>query len=639
MRGHLALRVLLAVGALLLVLRHVGQLEHDPLVRVPASDARAAWEHAGRIAAGELVGDEPFFSAPLPVWLLAGVRAAGGGIAAALLLHAALHLATAAVLARVGLRLAGRAGALAAAAAWLLAADPAFLALRLLPPASACLLASLAWERCLALRDAPTPRRAAGAGLVLGLGVLAQPALLLGVPLLAAWAGRVARRAAPGLAFAAAAALPLSASLAHNLAACGEPILVSAQAGLTFAHGNAPGADGTYHAVPGVSTDRLQQNHDARELLRDETGGSWAATSDAFRDRGLSFWAAEPGAALALLARKAWWFLSGWRYGDTYVPALEAEDGLLPLWWTAPLPSALLVFAGLAALALALRGGRAGLPELVLAGVPLLTVLLFFHSPRYRAPALPVLGTLAACALAQAARDASARGARLVLAGALLAGVAALALNAATGFDSLDPLRGPHALRLGHALGAEGRHDEALAQYARAAAHGEPAGLAAQGDLLRRLGRRTQALPLLEQAAQAAPQDVFAQRSLAVALAEDGQLARARAAFEAALAAAPGDAESWSGLGNVLLGQGDAAGALLRYERALALRPAYANAWANRCAALLRLQRVDEAAESAARAAELDPGLAARLAGPLRAAGASAEALQRLEELGRVAPR
>ncbi|MBM3986121.1 MAG: hypothetical protein FJ296_10625, partial [Planctomycetes bacterium] len=81
----MALRVLLAVAALLLLLRHAGQLENNPLVRVPASDARAAWEHAGRIAAGELVGDEPRFAASLSTWLLAGVRAAGGGIAAALL--------------------------------------------------------------------------------------------------------------------------------------------------------------------------------------------------------------------------------------------------------------------------------------------------------------------------------------------------------------------------------------------------------------------------------------------------------------------------------------------------------------------------------------------------------------------------
>jgi tetratricopeptide (TPR) repeat protein len=626
MRRHAALLALLAAAALALGLRLLDEQQHNPFARVPINDAAVYWSWAGDIARGQLVGHEPFFSAPLYPYLLGALRAAGGGLLAALLLQLALHLATAALLARIGACFGPRTGLLAAAL-YLLCADPAFHATRLLNDTLACLLVAATWERCLAFRDEPSPRRGALAGLLAGLAVLTQPTLLLGLPLLCAlpllctWSARLSRRAGTAAALLACALLPLGLSLAHNLAACGEPILVSAQGGVTFAVGNAPGADGTYLAIPGVSVDRAQQNQDARELVRAETDGSWKQTDAAFWRRGLVFWAQQPREAARLIARRLWWFLSGQHYGDIYTPALEAEQGLQRWAFTAPLPAPWLIFPGLVALLLALRARRAGLPELVLVLAPLLSVLVFFYSPRYRAPALPVLATFAAVALVGAFTER--RGARLALILALLAGPAATLLNGALGFDDTSARRGAHERLLGNALKSDGRPQEALAHYQRAIELGATEALPDAGDLLRRNGQPAEGLALLREAAARRPRDADAQRLLGNALAESGSFGPARAAFEAALAVQPADPRTLTGLGNVLLQQGDAAGALARQDRALALRPDYAFALANRSAALIALGRIEEAVDSGARAVDLDPSLAVHVLGMLQRGGAT----------------
>ena len=631
MRRHAALLALLAVAGVLLVLRLVGDLAHNPFARVPISDAQAYWTWAGDIAHGQLIGREPFFSAPLYPYVLGLLRALGGGMLAAGLLQILLHLATAALVAHVATRLRDKRTGLLAAALYLLADDPAFQTTRLLNDALACLLAAATWAACLRLRDAPTPRRAASTGLLFGLAVLTQPALLLGVPLLASWSWRVARSLAPAVALGVAALLPVAASTAHNLAACGEPILVSAQSGVTFAGGNAHGADGTFLPIPGVSRDRVRQNQDARELVRGETDGSWSATDRAFWRRGLQFWASEPAAAGRLILRRLWWFLTGRHYGDIYVPALEADAGLQPWAWSAPLPAAWLVLPGLVALLLAVGARRAGLPELLLAGAPLLAVLLFFYSPRYRGPALPLCAAYTALAITGWRTERGA--ARALLLGALIAAPVFTLLNGAVGFDGLDALRAGHERLLAQCLDKDGRPDDALVHFHRAAELGDIEALAGAGDLLRRLGRRDEALAVLREAAARAPDSADAQRSLAIALAESGATGPARAAFEASLSLAPNVPETLSGLGNVLLAQGDAAGALARYDKALALQPDYAHAWANRASALIALKRLDDAVDSTARAVALDPTLLDHVTAVLRHAGASDA------QLARIAPR
>src|SRR5258705_240643 len=135
------------------------------------------------------------------------------------------------------------------------------------------------------------------------------------VPVLPGARARAGRRArdrlrAPGRAafVAVVGVIAIAPATVHNWLACRELIAVSAQGGVTFFHGNAPGATGVYHAIPGISENRIQQNIDARTLVAAETDGSWGATSDHFFRKGVAYWRSDPAAALSLVARKLWYF-------------------------------------------------------------------------------------------------------------------------------------------------------------------------------------------------------------------------------------------------------------------------------------------------------------------------------------------
>jgi len=105
-RGHravaLGLLLGLAIASQALILAQ--QLADDPFARTPINDARVYWDWAGEIASGRLVGTTPFLSAPLYPYLLGILRALGGGLAAACVVQAALHVATVGLLYRVAER-------------------------------------------------------------------------------------------------------------------------------------------------------------------------------------------------------------------------------------------------------------------------------------------------------------------------------------------------------------------------------------------------------------------------------------------------------------------------------------------------------------------------------------------------------
>jgi len=80
------------------------------------NDARVYWQWAGEIAGGKLVGATPFLSAPLYPYLVAVVRASGGGLQAVCVAQALLHLATIALLFRIAEKRFGLATAVVGAA-------------------------------------------------------------------------------------------------------------------------------------------------------------------------------------------------------------------------------------------------------------------------------------------------------------------------------------------------------------------------------------------------------------------------------------------------------------------------------------------------------------------------------------------
>ncbi|MDA1259196.1 MAG: tetratricopeptide repeat protein [Planctomycetota bacterium] len=380
----------------------------NPFLRVPQSDADEYWSWSERIADGELISETPFFSAPLYPYVLAVLRKCGGGLLSVYVLQTLLRTATAFVLFRLGAARFGRpAYGFAAAALFLLLGEPAFYAHRVLNSSLQLLLvAGFLWAAHRA-DEQRTSKRLAGAGTLLGLNLLANPTVLLALPLLPLWLGWRGKQAWRETALVAGCALALVAPAAlHNWVATKdspagpELILLSAQAGVTFAHGNAEKAFGIYTPFEGIAMERERQNESAYRLAAEATGKEgWKSTSDFFLHQGLDWMAANPGAALRLELRKAAWLLAGQHYGDIYQITQEHNDPNIPPPTHLPaagLPTGWLLLPALAGgIALLARRKREAVPALLMLLLPMAVVVIFWYSPRYRLPVVP-----AACLLA-----------------------------------------------------------------------------------------------------------------------------------------------------------------------------------------------------------------------------------------------
>jgi 4-amino-4-deoxy-L-arabinose transferase-like glycosyltransferase len=376
------------------------------------------------------------------------------------------------------------------------------------------------------------------------------------------------------------ALLPVSL---RNAIAAGTFSPVPSHGGLNLYIGNNPRADGTYHAVPGVTPNIAGQADDARRVAEQAEGHplSDAEVSSYFTRRALAWWGEHPAPAAMLFLKKVGYTLNrAWLTLNYSYPFYRDQSSVLRVLTIGPW---VLVPLGLLGLWAHRLGGRPVPPGFPLwsAFVPLtiLSVATFFVASRYRVPLL-----IALCVTAGGALDAllnALRARRVVpLAAAivflvpmgLLAGwnfhlddsraeeetrmAVWLAANARSGEAGAhlarveaSPLAGVAHFRVGQALERAGDLAAAVRHYTRAAEidPGEAApreALArAAGQLgiaLAQQGRDAEALPLLEQAARMAPGSAPAHLNLAVEYARLGRIDEARAAAERALRIDPG---------------------------------------------------------------------------------------------------
>ena len=437
-------------------------LDVNPSIQTVAGDAEEYWNLAGDIADGQLVGETPFLSAPLYPYFVGLIRALGGGMTSVFVLQLLMRSLTAWLLAKGASRLFGHLGfGLATAVAYLWLQEPAYYAVRLLNSSLQLLTLSALVYAAIAWRDAWNPKRSLGLGALLGVCILSNPGLLITVPFFAWWLGlrgpQLKQTAmALGMTFLCIAPATLHNALATADSPVGtEFILLSAQAGVTFSHGNAPGAVGTYKPMEGVSMNRAEQNADAFQLATEATGESgWGNTSSFFFEKGLDYLMANPGDAIALEFAKLRWFFCGRNYGDLYNINLENSDpewprqvplpgGLLELGWILPA-------AFLGVILLLRRDRKYAIPIVAPLLATLFVVMVFWYSPRYRLPAAPIAALLAPWAIWEAARLVGRS--KSVVAIALLAilpGAILESWSRASHFDPFDDVRAQYDLNIG----------------------------------------------------------------------------------------------------------------------------------------------------------------------------------------------
>jgi tetratricopeptide (TPR) repeat protein len=236
-------------------------------------------------------------------------------------------------------------------------------------------------------------------------------------------------------------------------------------------------------------------------------------------------------------------------------------------------------------------------------------VAIFWYSPRYRMPALPLLAVLTGYAAVAAFRE---RAPLLIgaVAAALAVSIGSGPLNRATDFDAPKTYTGQYEHALGGALLELNRLPEAEARFRAALAAGHAPAAAALADVLRREGRRAEALEMLREAVEKQPANAYAHKSLAVALAEAGSFPEAEREYRATIAIDPNDAEALSGLGNVLHSTGRDADSIAMHRSAIEKNPGYAGAHYNLGCVLFNDKRIPEAEAEFREALRLDPGLA-----------------------------
>ena len=516
-----------------------------------------------------------YYMPPLYPWLLSlFVRVFGD---AWTLLFLAQHLAVvlgAGLAALFARRVAGDAAGLATAGLALLYHPALFFASRPLGESIALLL--LAGGLFFASRE--DDGSGVLAGLATGLASLMRPNFL---PLAPVWAagdlvrGR-GRRA--GLLVAATLVAILPAAW-HNYRASGRLVPVSANGGVVFFLGNAPGAVGVYTPVTGFTGSLEMQQQEAIAEASARTGRAEnAVSSDGFWWReGLRARAADPVGTIALVARRVILTLDNAEHGLDYAPALDAN----PLRFAAPLPfAALLGLAvfGLAAMGFARTGGFVLWSAVLLAAA---APVIFYVSSRHRLPLAFLLAVPAGTGVA------ALRTTRRILPYAVGAGALALSLAVPSG-DFL-------------------RTEKASA-------------LSVIADVERKAGELDAAAETSRRATELDPANAVAWFNRGVVEAARGKSAEAERAYRAALAADPVQPDAAANLAGLLVRAGRAAEATPPLEKALAAWPRHAVGWTNLVVAYAasgdRARAKDAARRAAGFGVTLDPELAKTVEGP-----------------------
>jgi len=583
--------LLAAASRTLIISQYVTE---NPFAVSPRVDAKVYWQWAERIADGKLIQDQPFFSAPLYPYLLGVLRALGGTLTTVYIVQALLDIVAACLLARVCRKRFSAGVGLLAAGLYLFLEEPASSSLRVLTCTLQLVLLAVTWDRLVAVQEKATLARRLGLGAAIGFLCLSYPPAMMLVPAIGLWLfWQSSRRTKDALRSAvpvALACLVIAPATLHNWYVSGDLFLIQSATAVNLRQGNAPGANGTYTPIPNTTLDRegLFEDVARQYLLAKGRPGSWKEIDGFYRDQVVQFWRSDIPRALALSARKAYWFLTGRIYGDIYQPALEIAGGFAGWLRLTPIQVSWLIGPALVSLVVMLRRPIRYAPELLLFAIPLAVVIVFWYSPRYRLPALPVIVGGAAWVLARAIRWRNNPVLALATVFSLVLAVLLGPINQLKGFDTPDGLVPGFEVSVGARYEDKGDRAGARRHYERALqlCPSDTGALTRLARLAFEEGRADEAIRLFRAAAASDPFNAKWQSNLGKILASQGRHEEAVAAFESAMKADPSLAELHADLASVYLQQRQPDKAIEQWRIALRKDPAYVDAYF-RLAALL----------------------------------------------------
>lgn len=466
-----------AIFGLALAVRivHLIQIGEAPFFSLLLGDSRGYDLWARAIAAGDWIGGEVFYQAPLyPYFLGVVYLLAGDGEWTVRIIQAAISAFSCVLLAGAAWRLFSRRAGIVAGSLLAFYAPSIFLDALIQKSILDLFFVCLAlWLLARVLTDGGGKVVWLALGAALGGLVLTRENALVFVGAVVVWAAlsrESVPRKSPLLAalFLAGLALPLLPVAVRNQVVGGEFHLTTSQLGPNFFIGNNPRATGSYVALRAGSGDPALERNDATELaeLALQRELSPAEVSRYWTGRALDYIRSQPGDWFRLVARKVLYVCSATELLDTEDQHTYA-DWSTPLRWTGRVCH-FGVIAPLAVAGLWITWGRRR--QLWLLHLMLLAyaggLVAFYIVARYRYPMVPLLILFAAAAVAEAPRFL--REVSRPRAGACAAAVLVAALLSNWPIMAEEKARVVTLTNMGAALQGQGRFEEALGYYRRA---------------------------------------------------------------------------------------------------------------------------------------------------------------------------
>ena len=639
----------LALGVRLV---HLWQMRESPFFSVLMGDSRSYDEWARRIAAGDWLGTDVFYQAPLYPYFLGAIYAVfGRDFFVVRLCQAIVGALSCATLSLAAGRLFSRRTGLIAGLGLALYAPAIFFDSLIQKTVLDVFLLCLALFILSRLFDLPHGQepgvgitsRVAGwtsLGVVLGTLTLTRENALVFVTVILLWivvrrspsiTPSTRQRAIEAAALVLGVATVLVPVAARNYVVGHEILVTTAQFGPNFYIGNNPRSDGTYMSLrPGRGAPEYERQ-DATELAQHALGRQLTPSevSSYWSNRAWDFIASQPGAWMRLVGRKLALLWNAGEMLDTESQESHAEWSIVLAiggWFG---HFGLLVPLALLGI-LATWHERARLWLLYAMTIAYAaSVVAFYVFARYRFPLVPFLMLFAAAGLsALPARVGAWSPARRAAVMITLAAAAvfvnwpvlsttmmravtennlAVALQEAGRLDAaVDHYRRSAEIRsdyapaynnMGTALRAEGRIDDAVAAYRRAL-DTMPDYADAHYNLANALldqNRPLEAADHLRLARQLLPGSAGIHNNLGKALAEQGRVEEAALELRQAVALEPDSATAHRNLGNVLATRGDVSEALAHLQRAFEIDPGDAEAGYDFGTLLLQQGRADDA--------------------------------------------
>ena len=590
--------VALAAGAFLLRGLYLAELRHTPFFSVLVGDGQQYDAWAQRIAAGDWVGTGVFYQTPLYPYLLAIVfKIAGHQVFLVRVLQAALGSASCLLLAFAGQRLFGRRAGFIAGV--LLAISPSAIFFDGLIQKSSLdlfLLTGL-FAALAAFRDATRRRWLVMAGTALGLLMLNRENARVLYPVVIVWVltafrhETLRRRATWTAIVTACVAMVLVPVGVRNAVAGGEFMVSTSQLGPNFYIGNHTGAQGSYEPLVEGHGHAGREQSDARQIAEAASHSTLTSgqVSSYWLSRALSEIRQQPRSWLQLMGRKLLLTFNAGELVDTESIAEYARYSMVLriASWTG---FGVLLPVAVIGMWITRRDWRRLVLLYTTIAAMAVSVAAFYVLSRYRFPIEPLLMLFAGAALAALPRVS-------IDWRDWTPGLMAAAGIAMVAHIPMTPAWGGTHYNVGSELVRLGRPSEAI-PLLQAAVAIDPADASAHYNLglaYQRIGDPDRSIGSLQTATRLRPADVDTRQALAAVLRADGRHDEAMAELKHGVDLQPQSARAHLNYGVALWQAGQRDRALTEYELAARLEPDDATARNNFGAALQQLGRTSEA--------------------------------------------